>query len=100
VTEAAKLIRNSMEEERAKGRPTVYDKWQHYYPPNTKWLPEVPKMNLPGGGFPLPPPSIVQSAIPDSTPGLHPRMRTKIVTVRVLLRQREGGAKLDWENGI
>jgi hypothetical protein len=50
VTDAAKLIKNPMEDERARGRPTVYDTWQHYYPPNTKWLPEVPKMNLPGGG--------------------------------------------------
>uniref|UniRef100_A0A1I8C1W8 Peptidase_M28 domain-containing protein n=1 Tax=Meloidogyne hapla TaxID=6305 RepID=A0A1I8C1W8_MELHA len=53
VTAAAKQVPNPVASERSKGRQTVYDTWNAYYPQkrNSTWLsPDVPDMDLPGGG--------------------------------------------------
>jgi len=50
VVEVAKLVANPMESEQKAGRKSVYDTWLKYFPSDTKWLPDYPKMIVPGGG--------------------------------------------------
>jgi hypothetical protein len=50
VTDAAKFVQNPMKSEREKGRQTIFDTWKMHFPSKSSWLPEIPKMNLPGGG--------------------------------------------------
>jgi hypothetical protein len=49
VTDAAKFVENPNNVEREMGRKTVFDSWRAYFPPDNKWLPEIPSMGLPGG---------------------------------------------------
>jgi hypothetical protein len=49
IVDAAKMVENPNKVEQAKGRQTMYDSWREYFPPDNKWLPEMPRMNLPGG---------------------------------------------------
>ncbi|KAL3097431.1 hypothetical protein niasHS_003879 [Heterodera schachtii] len=50
VTDAAKTVPNPMDSERRMGRETVFDSWLHFFPAPTRWLPQMPKMAVPGGG--------------------------------------------------
>uniref|UniRef100_A0A914I4M5 Uncharacterized protein n=1 Tax=Globodera rostochiensis TaxID=31243 RepID=A0A914I4M5_GLORO len=50
VTKAAKTVPNPMASERQLGRETMFDTWLNYFPAPTSWLPDTPKMAVPGGG--------------------------------------------------